>query len=69
MGETYRPFVEKGHIFGPKKEKIPVTILRDTGASQSILLKEKNDTWGAKSRAEKINHQRNRWEEDKNSPI
>ena len=39
--ETYRPFVGKGHIFGPKKEKIAVIILRDTGASQSILRKEK----------------------------
>ena len=33
IDETYRPFAG-GHIFGPKKEKIPITILRDTGASQ-----------------------------------
>ena len=37
----YPLFVGKGYIYGQKKKKIAVTILRDTGASQSILLKEK----------------------------
>ena len=40
IDDTYRPFVGKGHIYGPK-EKIAITILRDMGASKSILLKEK----------------------------
>ena len=63
IDEIYRPLVSKGHIYEPKKKKIAVTILIDTGASQSILLKEKIVTRGAKSRAGKDNRQRNRRKE------
>ena len=47
IDKTYRQFVGEGYIFGPKKEKIPVTILREMGAAQSILLK-KNMPHGAR---------------------
>ena len=61
----YSPFVEKGHIYGPKKEKIAVTILRDTEASQPILLKEKLPREVRKV-AGKNNRQWNRREENRN---
>ena len=56
VDKTYRPFIEKGYIYlyGPKKKKIAITILRDTGASQSILLKEKMPRGAQKIMQEKI---------------
>ena len=39
--EIYRPFIRKGNIKDGEGNNIPVTILRDTGSTQSLILKRK----------------------------
>ena len=39
--QSYRPWTQKGMIRGPHGGPVEVSILRDTGASQSLLLREK----------------------------
>ena len=40
-GDGYRPFVSQGYIYLPgSTTKMPILILRDTGANQSLLLKD-----------------------------
>ena len=39
--EIYRPFTRKGNIKDGKGNNIPVTILRDTGSTQSLILERK----------------------------
>ena len=39
--QSYRPWTKKGMIRGPHGGPVEVSILRDTGASQSLLLREK----------------------------
>ena len=39
--QSYRPWTEKGMIRGPHGGPVEVSILRDTGASQSLLLRNK----------------------------
>ena len=39
--QSYRPWTEKGMIKGPHGGPVEVSILRDTGASQSLLLRSK----------------------------
>ena len=38
--EIYRPFTRKGHIKDGEGNNIPVTILRDTGSTQSLILEK-----------------------------
>ncbi len=39
--EDYAPFISYGHVsFVGKEAKVPVTILRDTGASESLILQD-----------------------------
>ena len=67
VDRIYHPFLGKCHIYGPKKEKIAVTILGNTRASQSILLQEKLPRGARKVAREKNNRQRNRREENRSS--
>ena len=39
--QSYRPWTKKGMIRGPHGGRVKVSILRDTGASQSLLLRSK----------------------------
>ena len=39
--QSYRPWTKKGMIRGPHGGPVEVSILRDTGASQSLLLRNK----------------------------
>ena len=39
--EIYRPFTRKGNIKDGEGNNIPVTILRDTGSTQSLILERK----------------------------
>ena len=41
VDKSYRPWTKKGMIRGPHGGPVEVSILRDTGASQSLLLREK----------------------------
>ena len=41
VDKSYRPWLKKGVIRGPHGGPVEVSILRDTGASQSLLLREK----------------------------
>ena len=54
IGETDRPFVGKGHKFGPKKEKNTSNHIERYMSLPINSPKRKNATWGAKSRAGKI---------------
>ena len=39
--QSYRPWTKRGVIRGPNAGLVKVSILRDTGASQSLLLRDK----------------------------
>ena len=41
VDKSYRPWTKRGAIRGPNSRPVEVSILRDTGASQSLLLREK----------------------------
>ena len=40
VNQSYRPWTKKGVIRGPNGGPVEVSILQDTGASQSLLLRE-----------------------------
>ena len=43
--QSHRPWTKRGVIRGPKRGPVDVSILRDTGAFQSLLLRDKVPKW------------------------
>ena len=45
VNQSYRPWTKRRVIRGPNEESVEVATLRDTGASQSLLLRDKVQEW------------------------